>query len=85
MDGPNRHKRPLPLLSYPTGVRSKNPAAGRPGAAGAVTLISMLQGGSQVPDVLVWGAPREEGRPLREALGPGLVLLCFYVWDWSPT
>jgi hypothetical protein len=45
----------------------------------------MLEAGSAVPDVAVWIAPREEARPLREVLGEGLSLLCFYVWDWSPT
>jgi len=38
-----------------------------------------------VPDVQVWAAPREEARPLREALGEGWTLLCFYLWDWSTT
>jgi len=45
----------------------------------------MLDAGDAVPEVLVWAAPREESRPLREVLGAGLTLLCFYVWDWSPT
>jgi hypothetical protein len=45
----------------------------------------MLGPGDAVPDVLVWAAPREEGTPLREVLGDGLALLCFYLWDWSPT
>jgi hypothetical protein len=45
----------------------------------------MLGPGDQVPDVAVWEAPREQARPLREILGGGLSLLCFYVWDWSPT
>lgn len=45
----------------------------------------MLEAGSLVPDVQVWAAPREEARPLREVLGQGLSLLCFYVHDWSPT
>ncbi|HEU5206271.1 MAG TPA: hypothetical protein VFT94_01560 [Gaiellaceae bacterium] len=45
----------------------------------------MLEPGSAVPDVSVWTAPREEARPLREVLGDGLTLLCFYVYDWSPT
>lgn len=45
----------------------------------------MLETGASVPDVHVWAAPREESRPLREVLGPGLSLLCFYLWDWSPT
>lgn len=45
----------------------------------------MLGRGDAVPDVSVWAGVREEARPLREVLGPGLTLLCFYVWDWSPT
>jgi hypothetical protein len=45
----------------------------------------MLGPGDQVPDVAVWAAPREEARPLKEILGAGLSLLCFYVYDWSPT
>jgi hypothetical protein len=46
---------------------------------------SVLEAGSAVPDVSVWAAIREEPRPLREILGEGLALLCFYVYDWSPT
>ena len=45
----------------------------------------MLGPGGAVPDALVWTAPGEDGRPLREVLGAGLVLLCFYLFDWSPT
>jgi hypothetical protein len=45
----------------------------------------MLGPGDTVPDVLVWTAPREDARQLNEVLGPGLALLCFYVFDWSPT
>ena len=45
----------------------------------------MLDAGAVVPDVHVWAAIREEPRPLRELLGSGLTLLCFYVYDWSPT
>jgi hypothetical protein len=45
----------------------------------------MLGPGDAVPDVVVWTAIREEGRPLRQVLGAGLALLCFYLWDWSPT
>jgi len=45
----------------------------------------MLEAGERVPEVQVWTAPREESSPLGEALGAGLTLLCFYVWDWSPT
>jgi len=39
----------------------------------------------RVPDVRIWTAPREDARPLNEVLGTGLSLLCFYVFDWSPT
>jgi len=46
---------------------------------------AVLEAGSAVPDVFVWAAPREEAQPLREVLGHGLTLLCFYVYDWSPT
>jgi hypothetical protein len=45
----------------------------------------MLEAGDRVPDVRVWTDVREEARPLKEALGPGLSLLLFYLWDWSPT
>lgn len=45
----------------------------------------MLEAGDPVPDVMVWTAVREEARPLKQVLGAGLTLLCFYVYDWSPT
>jgi peroxiredoxin len=45
----------------------------------------VLGPGDAVPDVQVWTAPREEAVSLRQVLGVGYVLLCFYVWDWSPT
>jgi glutaredoxin-dependent peroxiredoxin len=46
----------------------------------------MLEAGALVPGTArVWRAPREDAVSLTEALGPGLVLLCFYVFDWSPT
>ena len=45
----------------------------------------MLEAGERVPDVQVWAAPREEARRCAEVLGAGLALLCFYVYDWSPT
>ena len=44
----------------------------------------MLEAGSSVPDVEVWTAIREEARPLKDVLGAGYALLCFYVYDWSP-
>jgi peroxiredoxin len=46
----------------------------------------MLQPGDRIPDAPVWTAPREGPTKLREALaGPGMALLCFYPFDWSPT
>jgi hypothetical protein len=45
----------------------------------------VLGPGDRVPDIRVWTAPREDARPLTEVLGSGLSLLCFYVFDWSPT
>ena len=45
----------------------------------------MLGSGDRVPHVQVWTAPREESRPLKQVLGAGHALLCFYLWDWSPT
>jgi hypothetical protein len=45
----------------------------------------MLEAGSAVPDVAVWSSPREEAQPLSALLGEGLTLLCFYLFDWSPT
>ena len=44
----------------------------------------MLEVGASVPEVLVWTDIREDPRPLREVLGEGLTLLCFYLHDWSP-
>ena len=45
----------------------------------------MLGPGDAVPDVSVWAAPREEPVPLQQTLGAGYALLCFYLFDWSPT
>jgi peroxiredoxin len=44
----------------------------------------MLGPGDRVPDVQVWTTPREDARSLKDVLGGGLSLLCFYVYDWSP-
>jgi len=44
----------------------------------------MLEPGASVPDLSVWNA-LETPVPVAEALSGGLVLLCFYLWDWSPT
>ena len=45
----------------------------------------MLEPGDRVPDVQAWAATREDSVRLADALWDGLVLLCFYIWDWSPT
>jgi hypothetical protein len=45
----------------------------------------MLAPGDRVPEVEVWTAPREEAQPLKNVLGGGFSLLCFYLHDWSPT
>jgi peroxiredoxin len=45
----------------------------------------VLQPGDRIPDVRVWSAPREDPVALAAAIaGDGLVLLCFYPFDWSP-
>jgi hypothetical protein len=46
----------------------------------------MLVTGDKVPEARVWVAPRAEPVQLREALaGHGMPLLCFYLYNWSPT
>jgi hypothetical protein len=45
----------------------------------------VLAAGVPVPEVDVWADIREESKPLRELLGEGWSLLCFYLYDWSPT
>ena len=45
----------------------------------------MLGPGELVPAVEIWTGPGDEPILLRDALGAGLSLLCFYVFDWSPT
>lgn len=46
----------------------------------------MLEAGDPVPGTIpVWTQQREGPQPLANALGDGLVLLCFYLFDWSPT
>ena len=44
----------------------------------------MLKPGDTVPNARVWTIGAEP-TSLRDALRDGLVLLCFYLWDWSPT
>jgi hypothetical protein len=44
----------------------------------------VLQPGDRIPEAHVWRAPRDDGTSLLDAVaGEGLVLLCFYVFDWS--
>ena len=45
----------------------------------------MLAPGDVIPDARVWTAPSEDAVALGDVVGDGLVLLCFYLWDWSPT
>jgi len=45
----------------------------------------VLGRGDPVPDIPVWTAPGEAARLLPPVLGAGYALLCFYLWDWSPT
>ena len=63
-------------------VEAARTASGSPSSR---SLPHVLEAGDSVPDVRVWTAPREESQALAEVLGDGLSLLCFYVWDWSPT
>ena len=46
---------------------------------------AVLGPGDRVPDVSVWRHRARRPRPLAEVLGAGHALLCFYLWDWSPT
>ena len=43
----------------------------------------MLGPGDNVPDVQVWTAPRDGFRSLKQVLGAGYTLFCFYLGDWS--
>jgi hypothetical protein len=45
----------------------------------------VLSAGDPVPDVEVWTEPRTSPERLHDVLGNGLTLLCFYLFDWSPT
>lgn len=45
----------------------------------------MLQPGDRIPAGAVIWSPAGEPTTIGESLaGPGLVLLCFYPFDWSP-
>jgi hypothetical protein len=45
----------------------------------------VLEPGATLPEARVWTSPGEDAVTLRDVVGDGLVLLCFYLWDWSPT
>lgn len=46
----------------------------------------MLAAGDRIPAARVWRSPGEDAVTLADAIADdGLALLCFYVWDWSPT
>jgi peroxiredoxin len=45
----------------------------------------VLEAGARVPDVQIWTSPREDAQALKDVLGEGWTLLCFYLYDWSPT
>jgi hypothetical protein len=45
----------------------------------------MLHAGDVAPAARVWAAPRQGPVSLAETLAGGRTLLCFYLWDWSPT
>ena len=45
----------------------------------------MLGRGDPIPEARVWTAPREAALWLEHVLAGEPALLCFYLWDWSPT
>jgi hypothetical protein len=45
----------------------------------------VLGPGDPIPAARVWTAPREGPLWLSHVLAGGAALLCFYLWDWSPT
>ena len=44
----------------------------------------MLEAGAKLPDAEVWTGPRERAR-LPELAADGVLLLVFYLFDWSAT
>jgi transglutaminase-like putative cysteine protease len=46
---------------------------------------SMLGPGDPVPRARVWVGPGQDPEDLADVVGDGVVLLCFYLFDWSPT
>ena len=44
----------------------------------------MLEVGDQIPDAIVWTAPREIAS-LEALTADGPILLLFYLFDWSST
>jgi len=45
----------------------------------------MLGPGDRIPDAEVWTSPREGPKRLGDVLRDGSALVCFYLYDWSPT
>jgi hypothetical protein len=45
----------------------------------------MLGAGDPIPRAKVWVGPGRDPQDLAHVVGEGLVLLCFYLFDWSPT
>ena len=45
----------------------------------------MLGPGDRIPEAHVWTAPREGPLWLADVLAGERTLLCFYLYDWSPT
>ena len=72
-----------PYRTSPSSSARDRPRASRRGSQ-AAKLGLVLEAGASVPDVEVWTDIREEAKSLREVLGAGLTLLCFYLYDWSP-
>ena len=45
----------------------------------------MLGAGDRIPEAQVWTAPREGPVWLADLLAGEGTLVCFYLYDWSPT
>jgi peroxiredoxin len=45
----------------------------------------MLEPGDAIPEARVWTSPREGPLWLTDVLAGGRALVCFYLFDWSPT
>jgi len=45
----------------------------------------MLGAGDRIPEAEVWTSPRDRPEQLADVLAGGRALVCFYLYDWSPT